>query len=219
MFGLLWHKSKSGKSKKRYETSSNKEEYFDRVNYPRTAVSLLNMVTDNKLVAENSDLAITFRGVEFGTTLKEAKQTLGKPDLHAHRDMEVEGHEILFYSSSIGSVRVTQCLHFKDDSFFLGQTILRRPSQEQYKAFLEKVLEKYDLMPSKGATVSDLEAQLPVCDANRNRIEFTQAFHLTINYISGSPQVTEAFEDVRTQKQRKRSSARASFKEQVENFI
>ncbi|QHL87657.1 hypothetical protein GU926_09490 [Nibribacter ruber] len=177
------------------------------------------MITDSKEVVENTDLRINFRGVEFGTSLKDAKQALGKPDLHANRDMEVEGHEILFYTSSIGSVRVTQCLHFKDNGFFLGQTIVRRPTQEQYKAFLEKVLDKYDLFPAKGLAVSELEEQLPVIDMERNRIEFTHAFHLTINYISGNPKVAEAFEDVRNQKQRKRSSARASFKEQVENFI
>ncbi|MFB9865423.1 hypothetical protein EFA69_02150 [Rufibacter immobilis] len=219
MFGLLWQKSSSAKSKKGYETHSlTKEEYFDKTNYPRTIVSLLNIVAPKKGVISNTSATINFRGVEFGASVKEARQILGKPNLHAHKGMEVDGHEILFYNSSIGSVRVTQCLHFIDGHFILGQTIIRRPTQDQYKAFAEKVLEKYDLY-AEGMTLADLEAELPVCDLDRNRIELSQAFHLTINYVSGDPKAMQALESIRDQRNSKRSSAKSNFREQVANFI
>ncbi|MBC3541772.1 hypothetical protein ACFSC6_10030 [Rufibacter sediminis] len=203
------------KSKNRLDLGSlSKEDYFDRVNYVRTVAGLRNALTAPKQTLVNTSKTVTFRGLAFGASLKEAKRLLGKPEFKVSQDQNVEGHEVLFYFSSIGSAKVTHCLHFLYGKFILGQSIVKTPKPARCKAIVESVLNSYNLLPATQETLA-LESAFPVCDASRNRIEMHYAFDLAFTYATGDPEVLPLVTKVQMLEKSRNTFWRGNFQEQV----
>ncbi|WP_207433122.1 hypothetical protein [Sabulibacter ruber] len=206
------------KSKKRLEVvGQSKEDYFDRVNYVRTVAGMRNVLTDRKKSKVNTNQEVTFRGLSFGATIKEAKKLLGRPELHINKEQEVVGHEVLFYFSSLGSVKVTQCLHFLHGKFIMGQSIVKTSNSEKRKAFCESILEKYGVNFQDDLT--NLTEAFPVCDQAGNRIELLYAFDLTITYVTGDPQVLPTVAMVQSPERARRAMLHNAFRERVVQYV
>ncbi|RNI26258.1 hypothetical protein [Rufibacter latericius] len=184
------------------------------MNYVRTVAGLRNALSAPKQVQTNTNREVTFRGLAFGASLREAKRLLGKPEFHVHQDLDVVGHEVLFYFSSVGSAKVTQCLHFLHGKFILCQNIVKTPKPSRCHAIIKSVLEKYNLLHEAQETF-DLENMFPVCDAGQNRIEMHYAFDLTFTYATGDPQVLPMVQKVQAVEKSRGPLWRNVFQEQV----
>ncbi|GGK61702.1 hypothetical protein ACD591_12825 [Rufibacter glacialis] len=188
MLTSVWKRLISGKSKRKLDfVGVAKKDYFDRVNYVRTVVGLRNVLSKPKQVAPNTAREVAFRGLPFGASLKEAKRLLGKPEFQVNHNQDVVGHEVLFYFSPIGSMKVTQCLHFLHGKFIMGQSHIKTTKPAKGRAVLEAELANYGLLPEPG--VASLEGLFPICDGQGNRVEMHHAFDLTLTYVTGDPAV------------------------------
>ncbi|AKQ44427.1 hypothetical protein TH63_00295 [Rufibacter radiotolerans] len=219
MFNLAWGNLTIGKSKNKSDAGVlNKKEYFDRVNYVRTASGLRKALMEQKHLSSNTSAPIDFKGLAFGATIRAAKQILGKPELHANKEEEVSGHEVLFYFSSLGSARVTECLHFLNGRFIMAQTIIKRPKPEKTKAVLASVLEQYGLLKDITEGITP-EGFFPVCDQSRNRIEVHYAFDLMLTYVTGDADVFSLVEAAPAQEWYKGSFLRNAFREHLVRYV
>ncbi|WP_205501559.1 hypothetical protein [Rufibacter psychrotolerans] len=170
-------------------------------------------------VKANTAQEVTFRGLPFGATIKEAKKLLGKPELHANKGKEeVVGHEVLFYFSSIGSVKVTQCLHFLHGEFIMGQSIVKSSNSEKRRTFCESIIEKYHVAPEAGNPI-DFTQVFPICDQSGNRIELLDAFDLTITYVTGDPHVLPVVTMVQAADSSRKAMLQSAFRERVVPYI
>ncbi|GAB2528976.1 hypothetical protein [Rufibacter soli] len=219
MLNLAWGNLTIGKSKKRSDAGVlNKKEYFDRINYVRTASGLRKVLLAQKHLPVNAIEPINYKGLSFGATIRAAKQILGKPELHANKEEEVQGHEVLFYFSTLGSGRVVECLHFLHGRFIMAQTIVKRPKPEKTKAVLAAVLEQYGLL-QKAADDLTPENFFPVCDSSRNRIEVHYAFDLMLTYVTGDADVFSLVEPAQAQEWYKGSFFRNAFRQHLVRYV
>ncbi|WP_210486782.1 hypothetical protein [Rufibacter aurantiacus] len=215
MFNSVWKTLALRKSKNRLDVGGlSKRDYFDRVNYVRTVAGLRNALSAPKQVQTNTNREVTFRGLALGASLRDAKRLLGKPEFHVHQDLDVVGHEVLFYFSSIGSAKVTQCLHFLHGKFIMCQSIVKTPKPARCNAIIKSVLEKYNLLPEAQETF-DLENMFPICDASLNRIEMHYAFDLTFTYATGDAQVLPMIQKVQAVEKSRSAFWKGAFQEQV----
>ncbi len=204
----------SGKSKSRLDVGGQtKKDYFDRVNYVRTVASMRNVLTAPKQLQANTRQEVTFRGLAFGATIRQAKRLLGRPEFRVHQELDVVGHEVLFYFSYVGSAKMTQCLHFLHGKFIMGQTIVKTPKPARGQAIVKSVLSKYNLLPETGNV--SLEDSFPICDGANHRIEMHHVFDLTLTYITGDPEVLPMIAKVQPVEIPKGSYLRRAFQEQV----
>ncbi|WP_157593128.1 hypothetical protein [Rufibacter tibetensis] len=207
-----------GKSKNRLDlVGLGKKDYFDGVNYVRTVAGLRNVLTKPKQLSTNTSREVTFKGLCFGATIKEAKRLLGKPEFHVRQDQDVVGHEVLFYFSYVGSVKVTQCLHFLYGKFIMGQSIVKTPKPAKSKAIIESVLSGYNLMPENEEAA--MGVLFPVCDGSFNRIEIHHVFDLILTYTTGDPEVLPLITKVQVQEKTRSSLLRRALPEQVVRYV
>lgn len=218
MFTSVWKTLVLRKSKNRLDIGGQtKKDYFDRVNYVRTVASMRNVLSAPKDLQANTQQEVTFRGLAFGATIRQAKRLLGKPEFWVNQDLDVVGHEVLFYFSYVGSAKITQCLHFLHGKFIMGQSIVKTPKPARGQSIVKSVLAKYNLLPQTGEV--SFENFFPICDGANNRIEMHHVFDLVLTYITGDPAVLPAIAKVQAVENVKGSYLKRAFQEQVLRYV
>tara|TARA_R110001592_G_scaffold67956_1_gene208207 strand:+ start:640 stop:1272 length:633 start_codon:yes stop_codon:yes gene_type:complete len=171
--GLFIFRNKS----QRYKVS--KSDFYEGKNFLANQSRLLNLTKNLRNTNEiSTDKNIRFYGIDFGQTVKDAIQHLGKPNFTSRRKSALKNHKLLFYRITICNINCILQLHFLKEEFFLGVIEVKNTSNKIHKEITDLVRKKYQV--EQEDWVGTLR------DNENNTLEIKEGMVQRMTYLSGN---------------------------------
>lgn len=165
---------------------TDKEEYYERLIFPRNIYSVIDVCKADNCHTSNND--IQFKNIPFGASKDEVIQFLGNPRFSTI--LTNPNFEILFFKEMIGVYKVITQVHFFKNEFFLSSYTFRSLNTCDVKRIKSVFLEKYH-------AGSLLETDLVMfSDKNENKIFFSNEIFTRICYLSGNSKIIEDIKSI-----------------------
>ena len=132
-------------SKRRNRYLQNRESFYEGRNYLSNYERLKSLVSGTATDQISTKKHIKFYGLDFGATLKEATNHLGKPNYIGKKSSIISKHKTIYYRITISEVKCILQLHFLQDKFFLGLIEIRRASEEFKREVTDLIRKKYSI--------------------------------------------------------------------------
>jgi hypothetical protein len=140
--------------------------------------TIFNSVTPANIYTEKQ---ITFYGIDFGNSIKDVINKLGRPNYKTSENRLFNDHRIIFYRLKISSVNCILQLHFINNSFFLGVVEMRTGNKELKESLFDLIKQKYKINES---VVNSF-----VQDNSGSRIQVREDVIPYVVYTTGDPQL------------------------------
>lgn len=170
-------------TRKRNRYLQNRESFYEGRNYLSNYGRLQSLVSGTSTNQISTQKAIKFYGLDFGASLKQAINHLGKPNYTSKRSSLLNKHKSIYYRITIARVKCILQLHFLHDKFFLGLIEIRSFSQEFKKEVADLIRKKYNI---------DNENWVgKIVDGGKHKIELKNDIVPYIMYQSGNEDLKE----------------------------
>lgn len=176
LFRTLFKSIKSPKKRKHYKES--RREFYKNKNALVTKSSVYDLVTRDTEGAFETRKEINFYSIPFGTTLKDCKSKMGKPNFEVKKGKALNSQSTIFYRLQISDIKCILQLHFFNDKFFFGQVSSKYNTGHFSEELLNILREKYKLPKSKLFEV--------ITDEFSNKIEIIEGMAPCIRYTTGN---------------------------------
>lgn len=178
-----------------YKSYHDREEYYRNLLREDNEERLFNLLSEHQEAVTNPALEIRFRGVKFGSSLKQVCKVMGKPRFEISNDALISHHKILFYRFSIYHMRAIAQLHFMKGEFFYAKYTFKDSDSNSFSSILGVLKNKY-------FTTNHFQENISrVRDVQGNMIALEKSLHLNIKYISGDPLYRTYLQQISLRKQ------------------
>ena len=133
----------------------SRESFYEGRNYLTSYSRLSSFVQNSSANNLATDKPIKFYGLDFGVSLKEAINHLGKPNYAGKGSHLLRKHRVIYYRIAISGVKCILQLHFLHDQFFLGLMELRTADQTLKKEVTKLIKTKYGTDQDWSGTIND----------------------------------------------------------------
>lgn len=167
--------------------SFSRREHYQNIINPKDVIDLVNKYNSLHNNRIETDVKITFGGVDFETTLSRFLAANKKPRYIIENNYSgAITHSTLFYKEKLGKHKAISQFHFIDELFLWGMYLFNNYLQPTELNELQNVLlEKYRL--DKSVNLKDII----VTDKDKNMIQFKNEVLTSIHYMTGNVQLIE----------------------------
>ncbi len=167
--------------------SFSRREHYHNILNPKDIIDLVDKYMKLHDDRSQTDIKITFGGVDFGTRLTSFLASNEKPRyLIENNYNNTVNHSILFYKEKLGKHKAISQFHFVDDLFLWGMYLFNNYLQASELKEVEKVLmEKYKI--TEAVSLKDVI----VTDKEKNMIQLKNEVYTSIHYMTGNKELIE----------------------------
>jgi hypothetical protein len=161
----------------------NRENFYEGRNYLSSYGKLKALVSGTSINQMTTQKPVKFYGLDFGTSLKEVRTHLGKPNYISRKHSLLSKHKTIYYRITIAQVKCILQLHFLQDRFFLGLIEMRSSSEEFKSEVTDLIRQKYG--------VENKNWVGKIVDESNHKVELKDDIVPYIVYESGDSEVRE----------------------------
>lgn len=166
----------------RYKVS--KSDFYEGKNFLANQSRLLNLTKNLRNTNEvSTDKDIRFYGINFGQSVKDAIQHLGKPNYISRKKSALKNHKTLFYRITVCNVNCILQFHFLKDKFFLGVIEVKNTSVKIHKEITDLVRKKYHVEQEDWVGI--------LKDRLNNTLEIKEGMIQRMTYLTGNQEVRD----------------------------
>ncbi len=186
----------------------SKKEFYEGRNLLTTSSSFSQVFTNNRLESQESNKEIKFYGLAFGSSTKDCKKRLGKPNYIDSRSPVIRGLKTFFYRLHIKGIKCILQVHFYQDQFFFGQMEIREGNTAVKNEIARLLCQKYEI-----------ESEVwhgTIIDSSQNQLIIKEDIVPSIAYITGDQFVLDSIKKSLLKKLKERN---VSFNQKLEWLI
>jgi len=170
-------------SQQRGNYGQTKRDFYESRIYLQNLDKLANLFKSVRPTDLYTEKAISFYGINFGYSIKDTTNKLGKPNYRTTEKRLFNDHRIIFYRLKISNVNCILQLHFIDDTFFLGAIEMRTGNKELREGLFDLIKQKYEI---KEAVVNNF-----VQDSSGSQIHVREDVIPYVIYTTGNSEIKE----------------------------